>query len=152
VIVQEAPVEFKNDAQKETYEKVKGWMGELFGEMTKVYTDTPTFSIWMGSSLTYVNVYAWGDDRATIQCFAWVVTGAEMGTELMQFLLRENNTMRFGAFGIDDENDIFFKHSLMGQTSDKAELRAAILAVANTADDYDDKITSRWGGQRAQDR
>ncbi len=145
-------MEFKSDAQKETYEHVKVWMTELFGEMAKTYTDTPTFSIWMGSALTYVNVYAWGDDKATIQCFAWVVTGAEMGQDLMQYLLRENNTMRFGAFGIDEENDIFFKHSLMGVSADKASLKAAIMAVANTADDYDDKITSRWGGQRAQDR
>ena len=79
-------MEFKNAAQAETYERVKGWMQELFGEMAKVYTDTPTFSVWMGSALTYVNVYAWGDDRATVQCFAWVVTGAEMSADLMQFL------------------------------------------------------------------
>jgi Putative bacterial sensory transduction regulator len=145
-------VEFKNEAQQKTYELVKGWMVELFGEMARVNADTPTFSIWMGSALIYVNVYNWGDDKATIQCFAWVVTGAEMTPDLMQFLLRENNTMRFGAFGIDEENDIFFKHSIAGLTADKTELKAAIMAVANTADDYDDKIRSQWGGQRAQDR
>jgi hypothetical protein len=148
----EAPVEFSNDAQKQTYEAVKGWMQELFGEMTKVQTDAPTFSIWMGSALTYVNVYSWGDDKSTIQCFSWVVTGAELTADLMQFLLQENNTMRFGAFGMDQENDIFFKHSIAGLTADKSELRAAIMAVANTADEYDDKITSRWGGRRATDR
>jgi hypothetical protein len=60
--------------------------------------------------------------------------------------------MRFGAFGMDQENDIFFKHSIAGLTADKSELRAAIMAVANTADEYDDKITSRWGGRRATDR
>lgn len=145
-------MEFKNDQQKQTYENVKIWMTELFGEQASVKTDSPTFSIWMGSALVYVNVYSWGDDKATIQCFSWVVTGAELTPDLMQFLLLENNTMRFGAFGIDDENDIFFKHSIAGLTADKSELRAAIMAVANTADEYDDKITSRWGGRRGTDR
>jgi hypothetical protein len=145
-------MEFANDIQKETYEKVKGWMTELYGESAKVYPDTPSFGVGVGSAWTYVNVYAWGDDRATIQCFAWVVTGAEMDEALMQFLLRENYDMRFGMFGIDDEKDIFFKHSIMGVTADKGELKAAIAAVAYTADEYDDKIRSRWGGQRSADR
>ncbi|GAB4122270.1 MAG: YbjN domain-containing protein [Roseiflexaceae bacterium] len=145
-------MEFKNQVQKETYEKVKGWMTEIFGEMVRNYDETPSFSVKVGSSLTYVNVYAWGDDRATIQCFSWVVTGADVDEELWRFLLRENYDMRFGAFGIDDDKDIFFKHSLMGNSADKAELKAAIMAVAYTADDYDDKIRQRWGGLRSDDR
>jgi len=145
-------VEFSNDAQKQAYENTKTWMMELFGEMSKAHADAPTFSVWMGSALTYVNVYSWGDDKATIQSFSWVVTGAELVPDLMQFLLQENNTMRFGAFGMDQENDIFFKHSIAGLTADKATLKAVIMAVANTADEYDDKITSRWGGRRATDR
>jgi hypothetical protein len=145
-------MEFKNQAQKETYEKVKGWMAEIFGEMVRNYDEAPSFSVKVGSSLTYVNVYAWGDDRATIQCFSWVVTGADVDEELWRFLLRENYDMRFGAFGIDDDKDIFFKHSLMGNAADKAALKAAIMAVAYTADDYDDKIRQRWGGLRSDDR
>jgi hypothetical protein len=145
-------VEFKNDAQKQTYEQVKVWMTELYGEQAKIYTDTATFSVWVGSALTYVNVYEWGDDKSSIQCFSWVITGAECTADLTQYLLQQNNTMRFGAFGMDDENDIFFKYSFAGLTADKGQLRAAINAVSNTADDYDDKITSRWGGRRATDR
>ena len=89
-------MEFGNKAQQETYERVTAWMKELFGEMARVYPDTPTFGIGIGSSWTYVNVYTWGDDSAVIQCFSWVVTGAECTPDLMQFLLQENDRMRFG--------------------------------------------------------
>lgn len=145
-------MEFANKAQEETYNRVAGWMTELFGEMARVYPDKPTFGVAIGSSWTYVNVYPWSDENAVIQCFAWVITGAEMTADLMQYLLQQNDNMRFGAFGIDEENDIFFKHSIAGTTADKSELKAAIMAVAYTADDYDDKISSRWGGHRATDR
>jgi hypothetical protein len=60
--------------------------------------------------------------------------------------------MRFGAFGLDSDNDVFFEHSIVGSTSDKVELKASVMAVVMTADRYDDQISSRWGGTRAVDR
>jgi hypothetical protein len=71
---------------------------------------------------------------------------------VLHYLLRENDQMRFGAFGIDDANDIFFEYSIVGSTCDRAELKAAVSAVAFTADEYDDQIAGRWGGDRAIDR
>ena len=35
---------------------------------------------------------------------------------------------------------------------DKEELRAAVLAVAQTADKYDDEIVAKFGGMTAKDR
>ncbi len=60
--------------------------------------------------------------------------------------------MRFGAFGVDQDNDIFFEHTIVGSSCDKDELKASILAVVYTADQYDEQITQKWGGQRAVDR
>jgi hypothetical protein len=67
-------------------------------------------------------------------------------------LLMENGTLRFGAFGIDSEKDIFFEHTIVGSTCDKEELRASVMAVVTNSDDYDDKIVAKWGGQTARDR
>jgi hypothetical protein len=83
---------------------------------------------------------------------SWVVTGAERTPEMLDFLLRENFKMRFGAFGMDADGDIVFEHTIAGSTCDKNELKASMLAVLHTADDYDDKIVGRWGGQRSMDR
>jgi hypothetical protein len=70
----------------------------------------------------------------------------------MQFLLRKNGSMMIGAFGLDDDNNIVLDYTLMGLTCDKPELRAAVLGVLKTADDLDDEIVAKWGGQRAIDR
>ena len=67
----------------------------------------------------------------------------------MKYLLLENYTMRFGAFGIDDRGDIVLQHTIVGSTCDKEELQASVTAITTQADRYDDLIIQRWGGERA---
>lgn len=145
-------MEFTTEAQRACYEKVVPWMKELFGEFAVVRKDAPVVGVLVGSAVAQTWVYPWGDDDAVICTRAYVVMGAELTPDLMRYLLRENADMRFGAFGIDDDGDIFFEHSIVGSTGDKNELKASVLAVVTTADRYDDEIVARWGGQRALDR
>jgi hypothetical protein len=145
-------MEFKTAAQKACYEKVVPWMKELFGELAMTTEKAPVIGVVIGSALAQTFIYPWGDDDATICTRAYVVTGAELTPDLMHYLLRENDDMRFGAFGVDKDNDIFFEHTIVGSTCDKNELKASVIAVVRTADIYDDQIIARWGGQRAIDR
>lgn len=75
-----------------------------------------------------------------------------MTPDLMRYLLRENLDIVFGAFGVDDDGDIAFEHTIPAATIDKEELRASVMAVVFIADRYDEEITSGWGGLRATDR
>lgn len=144
-------MEFKTRAQQSCYEKVSRWLKEMFGEMAMASPESRSFMVPLGTSAAFVIVFDWGDDDAVVCVRATVVRKVEITPELMSFLLHENNNMRFGAFGLDSDNDIFFEHSIVGSTCDKEELRASVLAVASTADKYDDKIVSRWGGLRMAD-
>jgi hypothetical protein len=145
-------MEFQSTAQQEVYEKIRPWMKEIFGEFAMEREDSPAFSLMIGSAYALVNVYPWKKDDASITTRSYVVTGVEMTPELMEYLLTENGTLRFGAFGIDSEKDIFFEHTIVGSTCDKEELRASVMAVVMNTDDYDDKIVAKWGGQTARDR
>lgn len=145
-------MDFATEPQKATWEKVAQWMKELFGEMAMAREDAPAFSILLGSAFTQVVVNPWGKDDATITVRSYVVQGVEVTQDLMQYLLRENDTMRFGAFGLDSDNDIFFEHAIVGSTADKVELKTSVMAVGVTADRYDDQIMARWGGRRAVDQ
>jgi hypothetical protein len=144
-------VEFESEAQKACYEKTAGFIRELFGEYAAIDEDTPRFAIRMGSALAQVAVFPWRDSDATIGIRAYVVRGAEPTAELMKFLLEKNHWMRFGAFGLDPEGDIFFEHTLPGSACSKESLRASMMAIMHTADEMDDEIVSRWGGKRAFD-
>jgi hypothetical protein len=144
-------MEFENAAQKACYEKVRVWMAELFGEMARTSDDMPSFQLTLGSAWVMVTVFPWGDDDASITARSWVVRGAEITSDLQQYLLRQNDSMRFGAFGLDKDNDIFFEHTIVGSSVDKQELKASVLGVLSTADRHDDQIRSRWGGKRGLD-
>lgn len=143
-------LEFENDVQKATYEKVKAMLNEIFGEMLMARDDSPMFGITMGTAFAQVLVAPWGDDDAVVVTRSYVVQNIEIGGPLCVFLMKANGTMRFGAFGADDDS-VFFQHTILGTTLDKGELRSSVIAVVRTADDYDDQLVAQFGGQRAVD-
>jgi len=119
--------------------------------MVRAIDDRPLFIFPAGTTLTHVAIAPWGDDDATIMVRSYVVTGADLAPDLLKYLLQENDSMRFGAFGLDQDGDIFFEHCIVGSTCDKEELKASTLAVSRTADAYDEQIVARWGGLRMMD-
>lgn len=145
-------MQFKTRAQEATYKKTDQMLRQLFGEMVHVVQEAPAFVIPSGTTLTHIIISPWGEKEATITVRAYVTFGSDLTADLLHFLLRENDTMRFGAFGVDADGDIFFEHTIVGSTCDKEELRASVMAVAQTADLYDEQIMQKWGGTRAVDR
>jgi hypothetical protein len=145
-------MQFESEIQKTVHAKVAGYMKEVFGEQAQARSDRPAFGVQVGSSLTHVVVAPWSEEECVVMVRSYVVYQAELVPELLQYLLRENDSKRFGAFGVDKDGDIFFEHSIVGSTCDKGELKASVLAVVWTADQYDDIIIQRWGGMRESDR
>jgi len=145
-------MEFRSEAQRACYEKIAPWVKEIFGEFAVARSDRPSFGVVVGSAFTGIAVLPWGDDDAVISTRSYVVTKVELTPELMRYLLERNDSMRFGAFGVDSDGDIFFEHAIVGSSCDRNELKASVFAVAMTADRFDDEIVARWGGQRAVDR
>ena len=139
---------FDSEAQRTCYEKVAGYGKELFGELFKPGKEPPTFFLRFGSSSVGVSVIDWGDNNAVIDVWSWVVTKVGMSDDLMGYLLRENYKKRFGAFRLNENNDIHYSHKIAGASCDKYELKASMMAVAIAADEYDDEIKARWGGER----
>jgi hypothetical protein len=145
-------MKFDSDAQKKTYEKILPWMQEAFGDFAGQRKEVPEFGVLVGSAFAQTSIYPFGENDAVVSTRAYVVTGADLTPDLMHFLLRENDRMTFGAFGLDEEGDIFFEHSIVGSTIDHEELKASVSSVVLIADEYDDLIVEKWGGQRAIDR
>jgi len=145
-------MEFESDAQKACYEVVSDYMTQMFGEMAVQSNEEPGFGLNVGSAVVSLFVRPLGEDSAWIDSRSWVVTGPEKSADLYRYLLSENAKMRLGAFAVDEDGDVVFKYGIVGDALDKSALRAAVLAVAHTADEYDDEIVSRFGGMTATDR
>lgn len=144
-------MEFETKVQQEIYEKIEPWMKELFGIFVSKRDDAPYFGVSIGSAFVHIGVHPWGKDNATITTRAYVAVDVEITPDLMEFLLRENDKMRFGAFGLDEDYDIFFEHTIVGTSCEVEELKSSVLAVGYAVDQYDDQIVSRWGGMPASE-
>lgn len=144
-------MEFENDAQRTTYDLVSAYMRELVeGGEPVGNPDLPMYGITQGSAQVSVIVVPRGD-TAFVLVQSWVVTQVEPSLELYDFLLKANHDI-YGAFSLDNENDIMLSVMLYGPTLDQEEFALAVTAVAENADDYDDQIVSRFGGLAAADR
>ena len=142
---------FLSEAQEQCYQRFKGWMDKLFGHIPWETLDEPGFGLFMGSAWVEVHIYPWKED-AVINIRSTVATGTSLTPDLLNYLLRENAVLRFGAFSINQQGDVLFEHTIVGSTCDPKELETSVIAVLKTADDYDDPIVSRWGGKRAIDQ
>jgi hypothetical protein len=68
----------------------------------------------------------------------------------MRFLLRQNNDRNLGSFALDDDGDVVLKYTFTGTACTQADMSNAISAVLVGADDVDDEIVARWGGETAR--
>lgn len=145
-------MKFITEAQKNTYKKVNKFLTQIFGEMIKKPAEKTVFLYQKGSTVTHIAIWPWRDNDAIVCVRSYVNFGAELVPDLLHHLLTLNNDMRFGAFGIDEDGDIFFEHTIVGSTCNKDEIKASVMAVSHTADQYDEQIMKKWGGVRQIDR
>jgi len=115
--------------------------------------DDRLYLVKQGSTFVMINVVGIGDERAQVRCVAQLVKGVEMNEQLAVDLLKLNTKLRFGAFAYEpSESLVLFIHSILGgDTLDAAELVATVSDVALLADEYDDKIIEKHGGQTMKD-
>ena len=114
------------------------------------------FALRRGSALVLVAIHppAGRDAEGTLRIMAPVVAsgGAEDRLAMYEHLLRLNATgLRGLAFGLlDDEIVLVIERGLLDL--DASEIRAALGAIGEAADHYDDELADRFGTERASDR
>ena len=138
-------MKFETTAQKKTYDKVATWIRELWGDKPRAQSNAPIFTVHAGSAVIQVSVKPFGEDDSYVAAISWVVRDVDLEPDLLEYLLRENGHVKFGAFGIDSDDDIFFNHAIVGSTIDKKELETLVVAVAISADEYDDNRPCVFG-------
>ena len=115
--------------------------------------DDNLYVIKQGSAYVMLSVVPWGENKAMLRFTALLVKGLKMEAQLASQLLELNGHLRFGAFSWDpSESSVSFSHTILGgATLDADELLATLRDIALVADEYDDKLMSKYGGQRMRD-
>ncbi|MEA2560491.1 MAG: hypothetical protein QOH06_1995 [Acidobacteriota bacterium] len=141
---------FEHTIQEETFRKVKEYLGELFEEP---YHDPENdhFYVRYGTTVLEISVEPYGPEEAMVTIMSYCVQDVEVEDDLLLGLLELNHQLLCGSFSVVG-NDIFFAHSLFGSSLEPRDLLRAITSVATLADDYDDRIVARYGGQTALEK
>jgi hypothetical protein len=154
------PITFTNHVQELTYRKLTDYLktSELFKNRVQAADDQPKLNLIHGSTRVGIRVLVWEvnpwdtPELVIVRACSCITVGTPITPELTEYLLRENLRMRFGAFQLGDDNEIFFAHNILGgEHLDLMELQTCILSVVTIADTYDDILTKKFGGRRATD-
>ncbi len=129
--------------------KIREYLKDIYGDNFEEIDGH--FIVSEGSALVQAVVRSWHEDDAVVDCFSYVVEGADINHDLTDFLLRKNAELHFGAFGVIFDNTIVFSHAIAGKNMNKTEFEASLKTVAKIADFYDDDIRKIAGGKRAAD-
>jgi len=115
--------------------------------------DDTLYVIKQGSAYVMITIVPWGKDKAMVRCTAQLGKGIDVDGGLALQLLELNTFLRFGSFAYDpQEETVLFVHTILGgSTLDADELMATLRDVALIADEYDDKLVEKYGGQRMLD-
>jgi hypothetical protein len=129
-------------------------------KIEKMLRDSPAYrkvedglyAVRQGSSMVMIKVHPW-KDHAVVRLVAQLVKGVRMECPLAVELLGLNAILRFGAFAFVPEGQaIVLCHTLIDRDlGDQEEFRETIRDFAFVADEYDDRIAARYGGQTMED-
>ncbi len=142
---------FQSEAQQDCYQKVADWLPKICDRISDPVTDNPIFSLQFGSATVLVEIKPFRELESVIYIWAYVATDVEINADLLLYLLKQNDSFRFGGFSMADEGDIRFHVTLLGASCQQNEFKLALTEVLESADRYDDLIVERWGGRRAAD-
>jgi hypothetical protein len=106
------------------------------------------------STRVFVNVGSLADGSAVVNVFAFTNLNLDPTPELYEFVATHAGDWVFGhlALSVDGgKGSLIFRHTLLADYLDDAELASAVRAVAVTANDIDDQIKEQFGGSLASE-
>ena len=111
------------------------------------------FVVKQGSTFVMLTVVPFENGQVLVRCLAQLVKGVTMSPELSYELLKLNVQLDFGAFGYSEKAQlILLSNSLLGgNTLDADEIISTLESLVRVADEYDDIIIEKYGGQRMTD-
>lgn len=143
-------MQFEHPVHRETFERVSEYVDDLIDEP---YLDEATGHFYgrFGSTVLEISVDPYGPEEAVVKVMAYCVQGARVEESLRTGLLELNHTLPVGSFSLVGD-DVFFSHSVFGRSLEPRNFLGTMAAVATVADDWDDRLVARYGGETALER
>lgn len=116
-----------------------------------------SYRVCYGSTVVSIEPELWNEpeDRTILRLIAVVLAGVpKTDPQMFEDLSRLNDTYRFGKFywtateEDEEEGIIFIEHQMLGEFMDFEEFKQVLISLAYAADEVDDELQVRYGGDR----
>jgi hypothetical protein len=125
-------------------EKVRSYLQEIYPDFVEF--DAGTYTLQEGSATISVTVRPWHEKDIAVEFTSQLVSGANVTSEVMKWLLEKNVELHFGAFGLLFDNTVIYSQTMPGCDLSRQEFESTVRTVAAIADHYDDEIVAMAGG------
>lgn len=128
-------------------DKVQRYLTDLVGRI-EIDSDGD-FTFRHGSARMFVSVGAIGKDNTVVALNVPLTLRVRPSAELFHFIATNADRYVFGHLSASERDDgvlVMYSHSLLGDYLDAEELKWAVGAMATTADDLDNEIRDKFGG------
>ncbi len=139
-------VETPQELLDATVQKVESFLKVQFHDYLNF--ENGTFTVTRGNTQVMIAIRPFTDTETCVEFVTNVAYNSSLTDELLQFLLRKNAELHFGAFGLLFDNTVIFQYSIAGSNINDNELLTSINAVAIISSHYSEEILSLGGGIR----
>jgi hypothetical protein len=135
---------FESEGQREAYERLRTPLAELFPDLReRIHAIGYVYEV-DGTTVTST-LAPWGDDTVVAnRCY--LAGDVPMSEALLRELASWTESGRFGYFGVDVANNVYFEHQLVGSTATQETLDRSIRQAHATAQARKDDVRTRFGG------
>ena len=140
-------VPFEAGAQREAHLKLRAPLEEAFpGHVTeRIHAIGWTLRLPSCDVVT-CTLAPWGRDGATIAVRSYLAGAVPMSAELLRELARWTSARRYGVFGVDDADNVYFEEQLLPAAATAATMRATVDDVLAGVAEHRDEVRRRFGG------
>jgi hypothetical protein len=135
---------FESDGQREAYERLKAPLEAAVGPVReRIHAIGYTYEI---HGITQTSTLApWGSDTIVAnRCY--LAGDVPMSEAMLRELASWTEAGRFGFYGVDDANNVYFEHQVVGSTATSETLGRSIRGAHEAAIGRRDDFRSRFGG------
>jgi len=138
---------FESGAQRDAHLKLRAPLEESFpGHVTeRIHAIGWTLRLPSGDVVTST-LASWGEDGATIAVRSYLAGAVPMSLELLRELARWTSARRYGVFGVDDDDNVYFEEQLLPAAATAATMRATVRDVLAGVAEHRVELRSRFGG------
>ena len=143
----------------QTMMKVQRLLTQTMGLGIKLSGERIVITMEGASTAAFIRIQDWGetDDgepQSLVLITAPLLSGVKPTPELFEWVAREGGSKWFGHVEVYNDKktpgtvNLRMSHTLLGDYLDEMELREALGAVLHVADEWDDELQGRFGGER----